>query len=375
MGRIRSGSVGPVPLDGVRRRLSPFVGLFVAVLTVAALVVRPDADPPVPPERGYLTDRAGMMDAARLAAHGSEPWLSGREALLAFADDALGREPRPAPVLDLDDTSGDFVDDTTDSYALALAWAVTGQERYASAAARIVNSWVSTARATRNTCPHTGACTTTLILGRAAPAFVFVADLLGETAFTGREIHRLREWLGELVLPAASERSNNWGDAGTFMRLVVSDYLGDEDEFDAALGAWRSALALTAADGHLPEEVRRGHDGIQYTQEALTYRVAVATLAERRGVDLWSERAPSGATLDDSVEYLAQFMADPTSWPWDDDPRRPAPGPMWELAFAHSHDCAYAPIIEEGRPFSERGNSAVRWTTLTNAAALDGCHT
>lgn len=362
-----------VPADGIRRRPWLLLGAFVSASAVIALVVLAADDPPVPPERGYLADRSAMVDVAGLAAQGSEPWQSGRDQLLAFADDAVRRGPHPAPVLDLDDTSGDFVDDTTDSYALALAWSVTGQERYASAAARIVNSWVSTARATRNTCADTGACTTSLILGRAAPAFVFVADLVGGAAFTGAEIERLRDWLSDLVLPAASERANNWGDAGTFMRVVVSDYLDDEPAFDAALDAWRAGLALTAADGHLPEEVRRGRSGIQYTQEALTYRVAVATLAERRGIDLWSERAPSGATLEDSIAYLAGSMADPTAWPWDDDPRRPAPGPMWELAFAHSQNCAYVPLIDEGRPFGERGNSAVRWTTLTNAQALDGC--
>ena len=77
------------------------------------------------------------------------------------------------------------------------------------------------------------------------------------------------------MLPTASELDNNWGDAGTFTRIVLSDYLGDDAGFEAAIGKWRQLMDLVAADGHIPEEVARGRAGLGYTQEALDYKVAV----------------------------------------------------------------------------------------------------
>jgi hypothetical protein len=157
------------------------------------------------------------------------------------------------------------------------------------------------------------------------------------------------------------------------MRLVVTDYVDDEQGFADAVEAWRRAMDLVAADGHLPEETRRKRDGMQYTQEALTYRVASADLAAGRGVDLWGYRGRHGVTLKDAVDVLARYWHAPDAWPWHDRVKVPTPGPMWEIAFAHWGDCAYAPMIRRRRPFGDSGNAAIRWTTLTHGRPLDPC--
>ena len=80
-----------------------------------------------------------------------------------------------------------------------------------------------------------------------------------------------------------------------FLRVVATDFLADSAGFAAAIGAWRTQLDLVARDGHIPEEVRRGSAGLSYSQEALLYKLAVARIAARRGIDLWNARAPSAA--------------------------------------------------------------------------------
>ena len=57
-------------------------------------------------------------------------------------------------------------------------------------------------------------------------------------------------------------------------------------------------MDLVASDGHIPEEVRRGEDGITYTQEAIQYKVGSAVLAARRGVDLWAYQGRRGDAQD-----------------------------------------------------------------------------
>ena len=321
--------------------------------------------------RGYLVSPAELSERAALARSGEQPYADALTDLVRWADGAVERDPRPAVRLRIRGTDGPFVDDTATAYGLALAYIATGDRRYGDAAARYIMAWVDTTTSTRRTCPDSGACQTSLIVSRTVPAFVFAADLLSGTGVLDETSEaRFRSWLRDVMLPTASELDNNWGDAGTFTRAVLTDYLGDQDGFAAAIAKWRSLLDLVEADGHIPAEVARGDAGLGYTQEALDYKVAVAVIAARRGVDLWDVTGAKGGSLKGAMDYLAHYMAEPGTWPWSSDVRRRAPSQVWELAYAHWLDPTYAPLVEERRPQGFLGHSAVRWTTLTNGVPI-----
>jgi len=320
---------------------------------------------------GYLvtpTDLAGRVAAA---AKGTEPLASAREEVLADADQALTESPRPAASLNIPGTEGPFVDDTATAYGLALAYAVSGDERYAEGAKRYIMAWVDTTTELVNACPDNGGCQTSLIVARVVPGFVFAADLIRPTAILSADDEaKLRAWLQDKILPILPTRSGNWGDAGNFSRAVISDYLGDQDGFAKALAEWRTRMDAVPADGSLPDEVRRGSDGMSYTQEALQYKLGTARLAELRGTDLWSYVGTGGASLRTAVDNLAKYWSTPESWPWDPEVRVPSPSPMWEIAFQHWTDPSWPAIFAADRPFGLTGHSAIRWTTLTNGIAI-----
>ncbi len=321
---------------------------------------------------GYLASVAELQDRARRAASGEEPYASAVADLVDFATATVKRPPRPEEPLQIDGTEGPFVDDSAAAYGLALAWVVTGDDAYAAASAGYIDAWVRTTRTTVGTCPDDGRCQTSLIIGRTAPGFIFAADLLaGSDAFKPEDAAAFREWLRAVILPAASELPNNWGDAGTFLRVAATDYLGDMDGLRAAIERWYVQQDRIAADGHIPEETRRDTSGMSYTQEALQYKVGAAVIVGRYGVDLWPYRGEGGATLEDAIDYMAAYWSRPEAWPWDPNVERPSTGPFWEIAFQRSRDPAFVPIIEERRPFGSQGHSALRWTTLTNGISLD----
>jgi hypothetical protein len=221
-------------------------------------------------------------------------------------------------------------------------------------------------------CPDNGGCHTSLIVSRTGADFVFAADLLdGASFWTAADRDTLATWLTRVVLPAASERTNNWGDAGTLLRVAITDYAGDGTGFEQAVNRWRALMDLVRPDGQIPEETRRGVDGMQYTQEALQYKVAVAEIAGRRGIDLWSYRGAAGGTLQAAVDTLAWYWFHPQEWPWNASIDVPSPGPLWELVYAKWRNPAYLPILEQRRPYGDIGHSALRWTTLTNGIAAD----
>ncbi len=320
---------------------------------------------------GYLVLPSDLADRAAKAAKGLEPWASAEADLLNSAEAALKAQPQPAVNLDIPGTEGPFVDDTATAYGLALSYAVTGDVRFAQGARTYMNAWVTTTKALVHACQNDGSCQTSLIVGRVVPGFVFAADLIRPSGvMSSNEDAAFRSWLRDLILPGLSSRINNWGDAGTFSRAVITDYLGDADGFGQALADWRSRMDLVAADGHIPEEVRRGSSGMSYTQEALQYKVAVARLAELRGVDLWSYVGAQGATLRDAIGVLQRYWFDPAAWPWDPAVTVPSPSPMWEIAYQHWQEPSWPKIFAADRPFGAKAHSAIRWTTLTNGIPI-----
>ena len=320
---------------------------------------------------GELVSIDELRDRVARATAGEQPYKDAVGDLLDYAASTVSQEPRPQQPLEIRATEGPFVDDTAAAYGLALAWVVTGDDRYATASAGFIDAWVRTTKTTIGTCPDDGSCQTSLIIGRTAAGFVFAADLLrGSSAFPAADETAFRDWLRAVILPTASQLPNNWGDAGTFLRIVATDYLGDTDGLRAAIERAYVQQDRIAADGHIPEETRREASGISYTQEALQYKVGSAVIAGRYGIDLWGYRGAGGATLQDAIDYLARYWSGKEAWPWDADPERPSTGPLWEIAFEQTRDPAFVPIIEQRRPFGSQGHSALRWTTLTNGIPL-----
>ena len=320
---------------------------------------------------GELVAVEELRDRVARAAAGEQPYKDAVADLLEYAASTVSERPAPQEPLQIDGTEGPFVDDTAAAYGLALAWVVSGDDRYAQASAGFIDAWVRTTKTTVGTCPDDGSCQTSLIIGRTAAGFVFAADLLRDSAaFPAADEGAFRDWLRTVILPTASQLPNNWGDAGTFLRIVATDHLGDTEGLREAIERAYVQQDRIAADGHIPEETRRGSSGISYTQEALQYKVGSAVIAGRYGIDLWSYRGAGGATLQDAIDYLAMYWSGDRAWPWDPDPERPSTGPLWEIAFQQTPDPAFIPIIEQRRPFGSQGHSALRWTTLTNGIPL-----
>lgn len=377
----------PPPGSPPRWRLPLIVlaGVVAIVLVVAALASRvaPSPTPPVPtptlsplpsePEGGLLATHAEIEQRVAWGKAGIEPFAAALDDLIVDADQRLGETPDPQEPLDIRGTGGPFVDDSASAYGLALAYVATGDQRYADHAAEYLRAWSTTTKTTKHTCPNDGDCQTSLIIGRTAPGFVFAEELIEPSgAMSAADTAAFDGWLHDVILPTASQRDNNWGDAGTFMRLAITSHLGDATGFDAAVARWRAMMDLVPADGYIPEETRRGDDGISYTQEALQYKVASAVIAARRGVDLWSYTGADGGTLQGALEYLARFADPNVRWPWHPTAEFPTPSPIWELVAAHWPEPAFDRLVEAGRPYGDVGHAAIRWTTITSARPPDG---
>ncbi|QYG92265.1 hypothetical protein HC251_07310 [Iamia sp. SCSIO 61187] len=356
----------------------------VVVATLAVAILLPmvacsssgDDDPasssPAPPSDGEsdgddlsLPQLGGALEGLALD---RAPDDAVAERLRDAADEAREVEPSARDPLLITDTEDVFVGDAQRAWTLALAYRVFRDEADADAASAIVEDWMTTTRTLEDACPDSGGCSTSLMVSRAAPGFVFAAEVLQSEGIwdddTSGQFHR---WLRDVILPAASDRDGNWGDAGTFMRVAVAIELGDEEELERAADRWRERIDLIEADGRIPEEVRREDAGLMYSQEALGYKVATADMLARAGLDVWEEQGERGGSLRRALDLVVRSLDEPESWPvTTEDLRIPRPAALWPIVASRWDDPGYEELADAARERDGSGHSAVLWSSVTH---------
>lgn len=339
-----------------------------AVVVVAATVVV-DSRSSTGGAGSGAGDRADVFVSGPVALTGSTRSVDpeARQRLVDAADRALETEVRPRDPLTITDTDDPFVRDGIAAWTLALAAHVTGEDRYVRGAREVIDAWASV-RSVRSVCPDSGACSTSLMISRAAPGFILAVILLRlHGAYDGERLERFDRWVRDVVLPAASDRDNNWGDAGTYLRVVAAIELGDREELAEAVELWKGRIDLMERDGRIPEEMRRGDASLMYSQEALSYRVMAAEHLAAVGIDVWDYRGERGGTLRKGLELVAEGLEDPDRWPGDhDDLRVPSRQSMWAVV-AHRWPTALFERQSDASRVSEgRSHSAVVWLGVTH---------
>jgi hypothetical protein len=216
--------------------------------------------------------------------------------------------------------------------ALALAYYLTGDEKYAARAAQQLRTWFLDS-ATKMT-PHLRYAQ--LVKGNPNERgsgiidtrwFIETADavglLAGSKAWTDADQRGMAAWFAEYerwLLTSRNgqhehEAKNNhgsWyaaqaaelamftGDTATARRLVI--------EPEARIG-WQIAPA-----GEQPLELERTKS-MHYSGFNVEALSRLAEIGRLLGVDLWSYEAPEGGSLRKATDHLAKYMADPKAWP------------------------------------------------------------
>ena len=290
------------------------------------------------PQPVYLTDARIELLKKRVAAQ-VEPTYSAWLVVKKGADDALvaGDPVVPetfftlSPYRDLHkhnevQASTTYARDCHAVFRLALAWRITGEEKYAHGAVKLLNVW-----ATRLKRIEAKEENTSLTISSGMPDFIIAADLLKNSpAFTPADQKRFTDFLKHVVLGSDSaglcmKRSNNWANFGTLLAMTAGIYLDDRSLFNRGVSRWKQLVnSQMAADGTLKEEVSRygkteqgrttGAMGLWYSNFSLFPATIAAEVARVNGVDLYDYVSPSGKSLRLAYEKLIPWIKDPTTF-------------------------------------------------------------
>jgi hypothetical protein len=218
------------------------------------------------------------------------------------------------------------------SYALALAYYMTGDARYGTRAAQQLRAWFLDP-ATRMT-PHLRF--SQLVRGNPAERGSGIVDtrwfieaidasrlLEGSPDWTAADAAGLRDWFTRYLAwlrtsPNGMHEHDAKNNHGSWYAAQTATY---------ALFTGDSALARQIAtdakarigwqiqpDGQQPIELERTRS-MHYSgfnAEALS---RVAEVGRQVGVDLWSYEAPAGGSLRKATDHLARYLPDPSKWP------------------------------------------------------------
>jgi len=216
--------------------------------------------------------------------------------------------------------------------ALAAAYKVTGEERYAVAAVRQAHAWFVDPATRMNPSLDYSQAIKGLNTGRSigvidtlhlAEVALGVEALRGSQALTKDEETAVTGWFRDYLKwitthpygVTESQAKNNHGTCWTLQAACFARLVGDKN----VLTECRRRLVAVhlpdqmAADGSFPQELRRTKP-YGYSIFNLDVMTGLAVVLSTPDDDLMRYTLPDGRSLVKGVEYLAPFLADKSRW-------------------------------------------------------------
>ncbi|WHX40260.1 alginate lyase family protein [Mesobacillus sp. AQ2] len=210
-----------------------------------------------------------------------------------------------------------LVKDANSAYELALAYQVTGNEKYAIRAARILDNWSHTTKTFKKSDD------TPLVVSINFPSMIIAASLIEDSPNWTRDNQAdFKEFISKKVLPMNTmNRENNWGNWGLLLGISSAAYLDDQKLFSASINRWKYFIEHQMnTKGHLYLEVTRnygkGNYGIWYSHFSLQPQTIAAEIAKVNGVYLFTYTTPSGKSLKKAFSTIVSWTEKPETFPY-----------------------------------------------------------
>lgn len=365
------------PRTGAPRRGAQAAGPHAAARGLRALGAHPG---------GLYTQRDFDYVLGKLHS-GRQPWSAAFDQLMASANRLRNWQPHTVAVYV---TPGFYKDraaffaatsgithDADAAYVNAFAYRLTGDASYADCTARVLRGWAQ---------DNTGVGTTDdsqLSMAELGTGFIESAELLtGYPGWTDADRAAFQKWVRTVYLPQSAnpikDRTNNWGEWGSFGAVTADYYLDDAAGFaDETARLQRHIDQSIGPDGELPDETARAEAGLWYTYFALAPMTAAARVVKNGGgPDLYRWASPTGKRIKQALDLLLASTKDPSNWRAAVKPSLPNPSRDWwpydlfEAMADEYGDKQYDAFAAERRPIMNTGHHHA-WTlpTLMKAPA------
>jgi hypothetical protein len=238
---------------------------------------------------------------------------------------------------------------------LGLAYAFTGEARYADKAAALLNAWMVNPQTRMN--PKFTNNQSRIELCITMPGAFYGADLIWNApSWSAADRAAVSSWARTFGVSARSWTGTNNLENWRHVLLASAGVAGEDPSLrQEAFDGWKNFLARAmAADGRLVHETRRTKS-LEYSTYALNAMVQVAEIARHFGVDLYSYRLSDGRGLEKTLDYHVRFVSSPSSWIYQQIvPYAGGNSAVYEIAYLWKQKDSYLAAINRwGRPMNE----------------------
>lgn len=242
--------------------------------------------------------------------------------------------------------------DAFNAYAFALSWQLSGDEKYALRALEFIMAW---ANINKRYSDYDGS----LVMAYSGTAMVIAGELLYHfPGWKNSDRKIFFQWVENVYRKACNEirtRSNNWADWGRLGSVLAAYLLDDPEEMAENVRLIKSDLFHKIADdGHMPEETRRGSNGIWYTYFSLAPITASCYVVYQATDDNIFLLEEDGKSIKKALDYLFYHNQHPEEWIWHDAPGTGSPsgwpGVLFEAMGSVYGDKDYIDYVRELRP-------------------------
>ena len=367
-----------VPMPGARA-VVVVVGLIVIAVGPARAIAQDGAPPSLLLDRAYMSEVRGRIAKGDAAATAALAALEARatQALAVPVTSVMDKaitppsgdkhdyvsqapywwpdpsKPDGKPYIRKDGVRNPEIDRITDHdklgrlidavATLGVAYAYSGREAYATHAGRLVRAWFVDPATRMNPNLQFGQYVPGVNQGRGIgiietrglPELLDGVLLIGGSpAWTKADDDALQAWMrGYLTWlresPHGREEAKNGNNHETWYDVQVASLALYTGQTDVARRTVEGAKARIAAqiepDGRQPRELERTRSW-HYSAFNLEAFMALATLGDRVGVDLWTFRTADGRGIRQALDFLVPFADGGPKWPYDQiTPFSPAP--------------------------------------------------
>lgn len=242
--------------------------------------------------------------------------------------------------------------DAFGAYCSALAYRLSDKKKYGEKACYFMKAWSSI---NKKYSEHDGV----LVMTYSGAAFLIAAELMSdEKIWAASDKKEFKEWVRDVYLDAANTirvHKNNWADWGRFGSLLAASFLNDKTEIKENIRLFKSDLfSKIAPDGSMPEEIKRGNNGIWYTYFSLAPLTASCWLVYNlTGENLFALKQDS-TSIKKALDYLLYYNEHPKEWKWNEKPNSGGtnlwPGNLMEAMSGVYKDESYVNYVKGSRP-------------------------
>ena len=242
---------------------------------------------------------------------------------------------------------------------LGLAYALTGENKYADKAVQLINAW-SVNPETRMNPKFTDFNGQSYVeIPITLTGMFYGADLIWNyQGWNVADKNVFKSWVGDISTSRGRSKESTPTNYENWKVLFVSSsavITGDNNDMDWAFQYWKELVPIQMDEkGQMVNELRRTRS-LFYSLFSINAMTQTAEIARHRGIDLYNYKTDDGRGLELAFDFHAPYLAGKENWPYQEIRPDLLEYATFEFAYSFKQKPYYKDVIDKaGRPVYEK---------------------